>query len=335
MKRCRFYIILLCCLCLASCKWNLSSWESGDATMDIKVHRFDKLQNEYISFNSFAALQKMKTVFPQETKILVEDVLSIGQVADADINGLMKAFYADTTLGGLMEDALAKFADMRTVEKELTAGFRKLHDELPGLKIPRVYAQISALNQSVVVGDSILGFSIDKYMGADYPLYKQYYYDYQCRTMEPSRIVPDCLMYYLISEYPFPWDWNRSLVDHIMHTGKMHWVIARLLNYSSLEEEIGYTPEEAAWCKANRNQVWNYMLENRHLDAKDPRWVRMYMRPAPFTECFGENSPYELGVWIGTQIIDAYMKKNKDVTIAQLLNDTDYRRMLADIEFKI
>ena len=52
-------------------------------------------------------------------------------------------------------------------------------------------------NQSVVVGDSILGFSIDKYMGADYPLYKRFYYDYQCRSMEPDRIVPDCFTCYV------------------------------------------------------------------------------------------------------------------------------------------
>lgn len=41
--------------------------------------------------------------------------------------------------------------------------------EVPALFVPHFYAQIAALNQSVVVGDSILGFSIDKYMGADYP----------------------------------------------------------------------------------------------------------------------------------------------------------------------
>lgn len=77
--------------------------------------------------------------------------------------------------------------------------------EVPALFVPHFYAQIAALNQSVVVGDSILGFSIDKYMGADYPLYKRFYYDYQCRSMEPDRIVPDCFTFYLLSQYPLPW----------------------------------------------------------------------------------------------------------------------------------
>lgn len=332
--RYKSYILLVCCLCLAACEWGAGGGGKG-SDVDIKVCRFDKLLNEYVSLNSFSALQKMNTEYPQETKILVEDVLTVGEVDDDRINSLLKAYYADSTIRILMQDALEKFGDMKDIERQLTKGFRRLKKEIPSLKVPRVYAQISALNQSVVVGDSILGFSIDKYMGADYLLYKKYYYEYQCRTMEPSRIVPDCFMYYLISEYPFPWDWNRSLVDHMMHSGKMHWIISRILDYDSLEEEIGYTKAEAAWCEKNRKEIWNYVMRNHHLDAKDPMLLRMYLRPAPSTACFGDDSPFELGVWIGAQIIDAYMKKNKEVTIAGLLEDHDYRKMLADIQFKL
>lgn len=331
---CKSYILLVCCLCLTACEWGAGGEKKG-TDVDIKVCRFDKLLSEYVSLNSFSALQKMNTEYPQETKILVEDVLTVGEVDDDRINSLLKAYYADSTIRVLMQDALEKFGDMKDIERQLTKGFRRLKKEIPSLKVPRVYAQISALNQSVVVGDSILGFSIDKYMGADYPLYKKYYYDYQCRTMEPSRIVLDCFMYYLISEYPFPWEWNRSLVDRMMYSGKMHWIISRILDYDSLEEEIGYTKAEAAWCEKNRKEIWNYVIQNRHLDAKDPMLLRMYLRPAPCTACFGNDSPFELGVWIGAQIIDVYMKKNKEVTIAGLLEDNDYRKMLADIQFKL
>lgn len=326
-------MLCVCCLSMVACQWKIGEERNGEN--EVKVCRFDKLLNEYVSMESFSALQKMNTEYPQETKILMEDVLNIGKVDDERINSRLRAYYADSTIRTLMGDALEKYEDMKSIEHRLTKGFRKLKEEIPMLKVPRVYAQISALNQSVVVGDGILGFSIDKYMGTDYPIYKKYYYDYQCRTMEPSRIVPDCFMYYLISEYPFPWEWNRSLLDHIMHYGKVHWVIAQILDYDSLEEEIGYTKAEAEWCGKNKQGIWNYVMQNRHLEAKDPMLLRMYMRPAPCTVCFGEDSPYELGVWIGAKLIDAYMKKNKEVTIAQLLEDTDYRKMLADIHYKL
>ena len=135
-----------------------------------------------------------------------------------------------------MKDALLKFDDISDIEKELTDGFEKLKHEVPFIRIPSVYSQFSALNESVVVGDSLLGFSIDKYMGEDYPLYKRFYYNYQRKSMKPERIVPDCFVYYLMSEYPFPMDGNRTLLDLIMHFGKIHYVVAKILNYSSVEK---------------------------------------------------------------------------------------------------
>lgn len=145
----------------------------------------------------------MNTDYPQVTKLLIEDVLAIGEVDDMKINDRMLEYYSDSTLLTLMHDAEEKFKDLGWVEEKLTKGFKRLKKEVPALFVPHFYAQIAALNQSVVVGDSILGFSIDKYMGADYPLYKRFYYDYQCRSMEPDRIVPDCFTFLFAESVSF------------------------------------------------------------------------------------------------------------------------------------
>ncbi len=137
--------------------------------------------------NSFSALQKMNTDYPQVTSLLIEDVLAMGEVDMEDINDRLCAYFSDSILVHLMEDAEEKFKDVSNLEQNLTKGFKRLKKEVPALFVPHFYAQIAALNQSVVVGDSILGFSIDKYMGADYPLYKRFYYaNYQCRSMSPD-----------------------------------------------------------------------------------------------------------------------------------------------------
>ena len=85
---------------------------------------------------------------------------------------------------------------MDEVEKGLNKGFRKLKKEVPDTKVPFIYSQVSAFNESIILVDSLLGISLDKYMGEDYPLYKRFYYDYQCRSMRPERIVPDCFAFY-------------------------------------------------------------------------------------------------------------------------------------------
>lgn len=332
IKGIHIIIIAFCAFLTVSCGWNKSNEEKG-RNIDMIIHRYDKLLNEYVEFNSFSALQKMNTTYLQETKYLIEDVLRLGQVSDDNMNGKLKEFFSDSTLHKLTKDALEKFEDMSEYEKEFTRGFRNLQKEVPDVKIPRLYSQISALNESVVVGDSVLGFSIDKYMGEDYPLYKQFFYDYQCKSMNPDRIVPDCFMFFLLREYPFPWEHGRTLLDLIMHRGKIYYVIGEILDYKP-GRGFGYTEEEEQWCKRNRKHIWEYMLENRHLYAADMMLVRKYIDASPYTVFFGEEAPPMVGSWMGMQIVDSYMKHNKNITIAELLEDTNYRRMLEKAQFK-
>ncbi len=333
----RLYIpltVLFACLAIVACQWSLDQGWDETIADGIKVHRYDKLQEEYFEQNSFSALQKMNTEYTQETKLLIEDILAIGTVSDENINQQLREFYSDTLLQALRHDAMEKFNDMSALERLFTRGFSRLKKELPQITIPKVYAQISALNQSVVVGDSILGFSIDKYMGADYPLYDHFYYPYQCRSMSPERIAPDCFKYYLLSEYPFPWEWHRTLLDHIVHRGKIHWVVSHLLECPTLEEEMGYTPEEGAWCAARKDSIWDFLIQSGHLHSTDPMLVRVYLQPSECTYPLGDDAPGEVGVWLGAHIVDEYMKKNPDITIAQLLRETDYRAVLKNLQIR-
>lgn len=327
-----FYTAVFVCLAFAACQWSLDYGVGGRAVTDVKVHRYDKLLDEYIALNSFSALQKMNAEYPQETKFLIEDVLAIGSVSDDNINLRLREYYSDTLLQTLRRDAMAKFADVRWIERDFTRSFKRLKRELPHMAVPRVYAQISALNQSVVVGDSVLGFSIDKYMGADYPIYSQFYYEYQCKSMTPERIVPDCLAFFLFSEYPFPWEWHRTLLDHILHRGKIHWVVSQIMGTETLEEGIGYSVEEGNWCRDHREQIWQLLIETGQLHSTDPMLVRVFLQPAECTYPLGVDSPGEAGLWLGVQIIDEYMRKNRNMSIADLLRETDYRSILKNLQ---
>ena len=327
-------LIILCMLAVA-CRMGmgenrlLHNEEKG-----ISVVRYDQLLNEYVRSNSFSALQKMNMEYRQPTKILIEEVLGLGQVSDDTISQKLKTFYSDTTLLRLMADVETRFPNLDEVEKGLTKGFKKLKKEVPEIKIPLVYSQVSAFNESIVLSDTLLGISLDKYMGEDYALYKRFYYDYQCRSMRPDRIVPDCLVFYLMSKYVFPFQEGTCLLDMMLHSGKINYAVQMLLGYRSPGEAMGYAEKEEAWCSENEKNVWEYMLKNKHLYVRDPMIVRKYMKPAPFTAFFGENAPALIGTWMGTRIVSSYMKHHKDVSLQDLLQMTDYHHMLQESGYK-
>lgn len=299
----------------------------------VKIHRYDRLQFEASALNSFTSLQKMNTNYPHATKLLIEDVLALGSVDDEKINDRLCAYYSDTSLVNLMLDVEDKYKDLSRFEKELTKGFVFLKKRIPSIPIPAVYSQISALNQSIVVADSLIGISLDKYMGEDYPMYKRFYYDYQRRTMNPERIVPDCISFYLLSLYPFPWERaHRTLFDVIMYRGKIAWITEKALGAGELGERLlGYDKQQLAWCSNNKKQFLDWVRKSNHLESTDPMIIRSYIQsiPNPF---LNENVPPMIGVWLGMQYIDAYMRNNPEVSYEELLKNTDYEGMLMNID---
>lgn len=328
-------IVLTLVICLvSSCGWKKTDFLERSGEDGISIVRYDRLQNEYINYNSFSALQKMNTTYIPMTQLLVEDILSLGDMYEEDINKKVYDFFSDTTLLRLMADVEAKYANTGHLEKDLGKAFAKLKEEIPAMRIPRFYTQVSALNESVVINDTLVGISLDKYMGEDYPLYSRFYYGYQCRSMKPERIVPDCLFFYLFGEYPMPEGNVRNLLNLIINQGKFYYIIQQLLGYSSSGDVIDYTDEEKKWCRNNRKKVWEYMVHNRHLYATDPMVIRRYVRQAPFTSYFGEGSPSMIGTWLGLEIVSSYMKHNKDVSIGELLDMHDHAQILNLSHFK-
>ena len=57
---------------------------------EISVPRYDKLLSEYVRSNSFSAMQKLTMDYRMPTKILIEDVLSIGTVKDLSLIHISK-----------------------------------------------------------------------------------------------------------------------------------------------------------------------------------------------------------------------------------------------------
>lgn len=304
---------------LSACHVDWQKWMHTQEEQSMTIRRYDRLLDEFVSLNSYSALQRMNTEFPQETRLLIENVLSLGSVEDPNIDRKFREYFLDSTLQVILQDVHQCYPNLDNEEKRLEKIFARLKQEDPNFKTPSIYTQISALNQSIIVGDSVLGISLDKYLGADYPLYASYYYPCQRRSMKRERIVSDAASFYMFSEYWKPDD-TKTLLDRMVFVGKVHWVIAHILGDVSLADEIDFHDERKAWCLKNQKKAWQYIVDHDFLETEDFMQTRTFMAPAPQTKGLGKESSDQLGYWFGIHIVDAYMKKHPKTTIAQLLH---------------
>ena len=225
-----YYIILLLLVVCSSCEFKLKANDDEDDPSNIKVERYDRLESRYVITGDFSALQQMNTEYPIETRTLVEKMLRIGDVSDHDISERFLRFYQDSTLQTLVNDVELEYANMDDINQGLRNAFENLREWIPNIPLPRVYTQIGALDQSIVVGDQTIGISLDKYMGAKYPIYKEFNYSSeQLETMNRSYIVPDCISFYLTSLYPLKNYDTRTQLERDLHMGKVMWVTNKAL----------------------------------------------------------------------------------------------------------
>ena len=245
------WLLLVASFLLSACELRLKPFEE-ESEHRMEVFRYDRLESQYLTTGDFSALQQMSTEYPMETRTLIEDILHIGEVNDPQINKKFLTFFQDSTLQMIVSDAESQYANMDDINQQLNKAFFNLKGRLPDMPLPQVYAQIGALDQSIVIGNQSIGISLDKYLGEDYPLYKKFYSASQLKAMSRSYIVPDCLSFYLLSLYAMPDFEQRSQIDRDLHIGKIMWVCNQALE-----------------CKFFRskyiNMVDNYMKRNKNL----------------------------------------------------------------------
>ena len=224
-----YYILCILFTTLSSCQFKLTPDVEKPSEPLLAIERYDRLEYRYLTTGDFSALQSMNTEYPIETRTLIEDVIKVGDATAPDINTRFLKFYQDTTLQSLIAAVEAEYANVDDLNRQLNSAFSRLKISLPNISVPRVYAQISALDQSIVVGNGTIGISLDKYLGPDYPLYKKYYSVQQRQQMSREYILPDCLSFYLMGIYPLQNFEKRPQVERDLHMGKIQWIVNQAL----------------------------------------------------------------------------------------------------------
>jgi hypothetical protein len=302
----------------------------GEENPGFEILRFDKDLYQYLTNNEPDSDLKKYAGF---LDVFGERVINIGKSDSLDFSGRLKKYFSEPTLMGLYNDELKVMNDISLFNSELSQGFHVFSEHFPLVKHPQVYMHVSGLNQNVIVTDEILSLSADKYLGSDYPLYQEFFYDYQRQLMSPDRIVPDYLLGFMMANFPFKGN-EDILLDRILYEGKLRYLLSRLLPDRQIWEYVAYNKEQYMWCSNNQSQIWKTILENQHLFTANYLTTAQYLKEAPHTAFLPVESPGRAGIWLGYQIIIAYMKQNPNTSLQQLMEITDYRELLKQSKYK-
>ncbi len=281
---------------------------------------------------SFYPLQKK---YPTFTEAYNQQIIKIGSSEAPDFEQKLLSFVKYDANKDIIEEAKVVFSDHHKMfSKELEEGFKHYKYYFPEADIPVIYLMISGFSQSIAVDDSWVAVSIEKYLGAECRFYEWIgIQKYLRKGMVKEKMAPDVLRAMALTNYKKNTEVN-DVINNMIYTGKIRYFVHRL--FPDLQDTLlfDYSGYQMNWCEDHEADAWASMVEWKHVFSDDRMLIRKYTGDAPFTANFGDNSAPRAGEYIGYKIVESYMKNNEEVTLKDLMYDTDGRRILAASEYR-
>ena len=335
---CQIYLFFLIALLAFSCR-DKKDVDVSHIKLNLGLERFDQEMNQLNPDNLSGKTSELDKKYGAFYDDYMEKMLSVGNTSDTSYYQNLRTVLRNQDYNALKEETASKFKDLNKVESELLDAFRHVKYYYPNAKIPRLITFISGFSVQTPIGNNYIGIGLDMFLGANskfYPALRESIPLYISRRFTPENITPRVMETYIREEmFPEPENLN-SLLDRMIHNGKIMYMMESVMPNLPDSLIIGYTSQQEEWCKNYESQIWGYFLENELLYETDYMKIQKFLAEAPFTPGIGEknDSSPKLGIFTGWQIVRKYMDENPSMTVQDLMANTDYQVILNKSKYK-
>lgn len=313
------FILICCCLALFSCeKESKEAKEIAKIPITFDTERFDLAFAEVTP----SSLANLKEKYPFMFSKRYADTFWINKIKDT----LQQQLHTETKKA---------FPSGLNEKEDIKKLFQHLKYYFPTFKVPRVITTTSSVDyrNKVIVTDTITLISLDTYLGQDHFFYEGIQ-KFIAKNLKPDQIVVDLATEYAKKNTFQPK--RKTFLDDLVYYGKLLYFKDKVIPFTTEAQRIGYTEDELQWAKNNEEYIWRYFVDKELLYSTNSKLPGRFINPAPFSKFYLEDidneSPGQLGQYIGWQIVRAYMTNNT-VTLQQMLN-TDAETIFNNSKFK-
>jgi len=254
-------------------------------------------------------------------------IVGAGSVNDEYFPVFMAKFLEYEANQEVVDTCKKIFNNLHKLENEISKAFKYYKYYFPDNLIPDVYLHISGFNQPIAIDSSWVSVSVENYLGENCIFYEWLeVFVYLRKKMTPEKVVPDIMKAIAMTEF----EYDNSIDDlcsRMVYNGMIHYFIKKTNPKIKNELLFDMTSEEIKWCKLYEKMMWSSIVERKHLFTTDRLIIQKYLNDAPFSYYFGQESPGRTGVYLGYRIVENYIKRNPEISLQQLMEQTDYHRI--------
>jgi hypothetical protein len=257
-------------------------------------------------------------------------IVRLGGVESRNFYDYLHLFLRNPEIRESYDSVRAVFGDFRQQKEEIEKAFSYVRHHIPGFPVPEIYTVVSGFNESILMTDSALALSLDKFLGQRSIFYERVSLPrYMRKRTDPKLLPVEVVRNWVYSEFENR-DSIKNLSSEMIYHGKIMYLMDAAFPKYADNMKISFAPSDIIWAKKSEKHMWAFIIDKKLLFNTDPREIRKYVDDAPFVSTFGEDSPGRIGAWIGWQIVRSYMKRNPSVSVEQLMRMHDHHQILIE-----
>lgn len=248
----------------------------------------------------------------------------------------IRKFVSDPNLRKLYDKTRETFPDAAQIESKLTMAGRRFLYYFPGQKLPDFYSYISGVyyESAILADQNAVVIGLDCYLGSGEEMYTQMGIPlYLSERMTPDYIVKDAFLAIYQQKVALNSS-SATILQEMIEAGKRLYYIEAMQPDIAGNVLMGYRETQFKWAVENQAEVWAYLVSEQLLYKNDFMMFKKLFGDGPFTREFSEEAPARLGEFIGWQIVKAFMERNSELKLNELVQLTDYQRILTDSRYK-
>ncbi len=300
--------------------------QTAGPTNGFSIKRYEKA---LFSLDASKLEEGLKKLVPEYSIFLGDGNFTPGEVAQ------IKDFIADESNKEAYTEVIKQYPNLNKLNTGLQKAYKNYASETGMNCFPETYTYVSGFDVQYPVkyADTVMIIALDMYLGQDFELYKKMGIPaYISSRYTEAHILPDCIKemaYPLIPEKTGAY----TLLDAMIEQGKLLYFTQTVLPETPKELILGFSKAQLKWCNENESNLWQFIIENELLFSTESKAMSMFMVDGPFTSSFSQDSPARTGAWLGWQIVDSYMNKNK-VALTTLTATGNSREILDKSGYK-
>jgi len=328
-KTIKFLFVIL--LGLNSCTSESSRKLDFDVSgIDIPNFKIDRYEQALFSIDTLNFLSSLREIQNKYSTFLGSENLN------KDNTQALYRYVTDPKLIALNNELKQNYTDLSFLEKELKTAFQYYLYYFPNSKAPFIYTYVSGLNfeSPIQLSSEAMVIGLDLYLGPNFEEYKTYGIPaYKAARMTEENISVDCMKAFALIHL-FENSKQTNFLDEIIENAKTLYFLDAMLPNKADHLKIGFTENQLNWCVQNEQNIWAFFIDKQILYSADYEITRKFTQDGPFTLAFSKEAPAMIGNWIGWQIIRSYMNKNADISLQDLLRETDAQKILKKSGYK-